>query len=116
MGWTDPSADADGYVPFAEIKRSLVHSAAALSRRIADLRADGYVEIRKASAAKGAGAAVDKRQMVVRITNSGIDKIRPVYEKWCRLCENLLRDIPSDDARALLRINESLIKRIRGDV
>ncbi len=112
MGWNDPSADADGYVTFEDLKRSLVHSAAALSRRISDLRTAGHVEIRKVSAGKGAEDTVDKRKMAVRITNSGIDKIRPLYEKHCQVCERLLRDIPSEDQLTLLRTNEALIRGI----
>lgn len=116
MDWTDPSADADGFVAFEEVKRSLVHSAATLSRRISDLRMAGYVEIRKVSTGKKADDAVDQRKMAVRITNSGIAKIRPLYEKHCRLCERLLADIPAEDQRTLWRTNEALIKRIHWDI
>jgi len=116
MGWTDPSADADGFVAFEEVKRSLVQSAAAISRRISDLLEAGLVEIRKVSAGKKADDAVDKRKMAVRITNSGIAKIRPLYEKHCRLCQRLLGDIPLEDQRALICTNEALIKKAHWDV
>ena len=113
MGWADPSAGADGYVAVEEIKRSLVHSAAAISRRISDLEKYGYVEIRKALAGKRTGEKVDKRKVAIRITDRGIAKIRPVYEKHCRVCEDMLRGISLEDRRTLLRINEALIDTVR---
>jgi hypothetical protein len=116
LGWTDPKADPDGYVPFASLKVSLVHSAAALSRHIARMTKAGYVEVQQASGGKKPASRGGRKAKAARITDLGVQKVKPVYERYCRLCGQLLQTIPADDQHTLLKVNEALMKRIRWDI
>ena len=110
MNWQDPAADADGFVPLVSIKRSLVHNPAALSRRISDLEGAGMIEIRKAEKSESAADKIDRRKIAIRITEKGVGRVKPVYEKYCTLCANLMRNIPMEHQRVLFNSNETLIQ------
>jgi hypothetical protein len=116
LGWQDPRADADGYVSFAALRVSLVHSAAALSRGMALMTNAGYVEVENAAGRTRARPGTDRKAKVARITEMGVKKIRPVYERYCRLCAHLLDGVPRDNQLALLKVNEALMRRIRWDI
>lgn len=112
LGCTDPAADAQGYVPFASVKASLVHSAAALSRRVAGLEKQGLLETRKLHELVP-GNKTDRRSLALRITPKGVERIEPVYERYAVVCERLLRDAATIDRRRLLEANESLMQKAR---
>ncbi len=113
LAWEDPVADEDGYVAFAALRRSLVHSSSSLSRRIAALLSAGLVETLKPRERARAGEKADLKVVLVRITKSGVAKISPVYERFRSASERLLRDIPIEDQVALVRINEQVMKAAR---
>ncbi|MHC1767356.1 MAG: hypothetical protein AB9869_24275 [Verrucomicrobiia bacterium] len=115
LGWSDPAADERGFVTFAALKASLVHSAAVLSRHVAALQKVGLLETRKlhelAPDAKG-----DRRSLALRITPKGVERIEPVYERYGELCERLLGDVPADVRRTMLQTNERLMEKARWGV
>ena len=114
LGWTDPSADKDGFVAFAALKRSLVHSAASLSRGIKALMRAGLVERRNVHEGLPASTRTDRKAKAARITAKGINEIQGVYERYCKLSESLMgRMRQKEDAPALLRINEELMETAR---
>jgi DNA-binding MarR family transcriptional regulator len=115
LRWNDPAADEEGFVAFAAVKASLVHSAAALSRRVAALQQAGLLEARKLHKITR-DAKTDRRSLALRITPVGVKRIEPVYRRYAELCERLLKDIPEDDQRAVLRVNEQLMEKSRWGV
>lgn len=115
LGWTDPAADRDGFVNFTALKASLVHSAAALSRRVAALEQSELLERRKMGK-PASETKVDRRSPSLRITPTGVERIKPVYERYAELCGRLLVDVPSDVRRTMLQTNERLMEKARWGV
>jgi len=106
LDWDDLDHDKDGYVPFNELERYLVHSASLLSRRIRKL-ADAkppLVEVGEADLASGQHFN-SKR---VRVTKEGIKRIAPVWEKYRSMSAKLLEDIPASDLKSHLAVNEAI--------
>src|SRR5512139_1458421 len=98
LNWGDLDHDKDGYVPFNELERYLVHSASLLSRRIRKL-ADAkppLVEVGEADLASGQHFNAKR----VRITKEGLKRIAPVWEKYCSMSAKLLDGIPASDLKA----------------
>jgi hypothetical protein len=110
LGWNDPADDEHGYVTFAALKASLVHSAAALSRRATALQKAGLLETRKVHELAPDPKA-DRRSLALRICSTGVNRIQPVYSRYAELCERLLRDMATNDRRRLLEANESLMQK-----
>jgi hypothetical protein len=106
LGWDDLDHDQDGYVPFNQLERYLVHSASLLSRRIKKLVAakPSLVEVGEADLALGQHFNAKR----VRITREGIKRIAPVWEKYCLMSAKLLEGIPASDLKAHLAVNEAI--------
>ena len=115
LGWTDPAADEHGFVTFAALKASLVHSPSALSRRVAALKKAGLLEARKVHKIVR-DADADRRSLALRITPAGVKRIEPVYERYAVLCGRLLRDVPTDVRRSIVELNETLMDKARWGV
>ncbi len=110
-GWDDPKADAEGFVTFAALKKSLVHSPELLTRRIAAL--GDLVEVRKVEKDQAKRERIDAKSKKVRIRPKGVERIEPLYSRYGSVCEKLLADFSPEDQRSLLRINEALMDKIR---
>jgi hypothetical protein len=111
LGWDDLPHDADDYVAFKELELYLVHNPSLLSRRIRKL-ADAkppLVEVGKPEA----GSGLHFNALRVRITSEGIKRIKPVWERFARMSDNLLQGIPSRLLEAHLQVNEQISARIR---
>ena len=114
LHWNDPSADVEGYVTFAALKQSLVHSQALLSRRIAALEKMGLLETKKTKEiAKESSRAIDSKSKSTRITVKGVELIKPVFNKHKEFCEELLKDMSHIDQLKLLQLNEALMNKLR---
>ena len=113
LGWDDPQADANGYVSFGALKNSLVHSSAVLTRRLDELKGAGLVEVEPLVSGTGKERSLDKRRKTARITSEGDKKAIPVWEKYLRLCENLMSSFDPAAQRQMWETNEALMKRIR---
>jgi DNA-binding MarR family transcriptional regulator len=116
LGWDDPAADHDGFVAFAELKASLIHSAASLSRRVAALGRAGLLEVRKLHEITPRAEKSDRRSLALRITPEGIKRIEPVYARHAKLCERLLSDVPVAVRQTILQTNERLMEKARWGV
>ena len=106
LDWGDLKHDKDGFVPFSELERFLVHSASLLSRRIKKL-ADAkppLVEVGDADVASGQHFNAKR----VRITKEGAKQIAPVWEKYCSMSAKLLEGIPASDLKAHLAVNAAI--------
>ena len=118
LGWPDPLADSEGFITFTDANRSLVHNYALLSRRIADLETGGLVETKQTKSLKSqakAGVITDSKNKSVRITDPGIRRILPIYERYGKLCERLLRSVRLEDQLTYIRVNESMMGELRGE-
>ena len=116
LGWDDPVAIKDGYVAFSVVKAALVHSAAALSRRVAALRAAGLLETRMLHEILPAKEKVNRKSVVLRISPEGEKIIQPVYDRYAKLCEAMLKDVSEDDRLDFLKFNERLMGKARWGV
>ncbi len=117
LGWRDfPEVDADGYIPVSRLRESVVYDAGRVSRTIRGLLDDGFIETQDSG-----GAAQGRRKYVqaVRINQKGIAFIRPVFERFVNLANNLLAGISQRDLEAHYRVNERIsqvIKKHKRDV
>lgn len=111
LGWDDLPHDAEGFVAFKELELYLVHNASLLSRRIRKLADEKppLVEVEKPEA----GSGLHFNALRVRITDEGVKRIRPVWERFARMSANLLEGIPPRLLAAHYRVNEEISARIR---
>lgn len=111
LGWDDLPHDETGFVAYKELEQYLVHNPSLLSRRIrrlADMKPP-LVEIAKPEA----GSGLHFNALRVRITGEGIKRIRAVWERFSRMCDNLLQGIPQHLLVAHQRVNQEISARIR---
>ena len=114
LGWDDPKADREGFVTFGDLKNSLVHSQALLSRRIAELHLADFVEVRKTNESPSRSAQkIDAKSKSARITPKGIRQITPIYEKYQQLCERVLHDFSHEKRVRMLTFNETIMATLR---
>lgn len=116
LNWKDPCADSDGFVSFAALKKSLVHSSAALSRRISELREAGFLETRQLHEGKTNHRRTDRKAGSARITKAGIEKIIPIYQAHRSFCESLLKALSVEEQTKLYNLNEKLLKTAKGGI
>jgi len=109
LAWGDLPHDEDGFVAFKELERFLVHNPSLLSRRLNKMLTakPPLVEIAKA------GPGQHFNALRVRIAPAGVERIRPVWERYARMSANLLQDIPQSKLAAHCWVNEEISKRIR---
>jgi len=111
LAWDDLPHDADDYVAFKALEDYLVHNPSLLSRRIRKL-ADAkppLVEVAEVEA----GSGLHFNALRVRITNAGVKRIRPVWERFFQMSANLLQGMPPRLLEAHYRVNEEISARIR---
>jgi DNA-binding MarR family transcriptional regulator len=116
LQWSTPPADTEGYVSFGDLKVSLVHTSATLTRRLDELKAAGLVEVRPAASIAGARKTMDKKRKAARITKEGERKAGPVWEKYLRLCLNLMQGFEPEDPIRMWQMNEALRKKVRWEL
>jgi DNA-binding MarR family transcriptional regulator len=103
--------DADGYIAFRDLRASLGYSAGLLSRRIAWLYQRRWAETTRAAPSVANGLHGNSQK--VRITDSGREKIGPVWRRYDKLAERLLAGISPSDLAAHYRINEFISDKLR---
>jgi hypothetical protein len=111
LNWDDLEHDKDGYVPFNELERYVVHSASLISRRIRKL-ADAkppLVEVGEADLASGQHFNAKR----ARITKEGAKRTAPVWEKYRSMSAKLLEGIPLPDLKAHLAVNEAISSEMK---
>lgn len=111
----EPNADAEGFVSFRALRKSLLNPTL-FSRRISKLNRASLLELREDKEnVKNLPKEekVDKRSKSARITQEGIRQIAPLYERYGKLCDELLQDIPGKDQKTVYQVNLSVIKKLR---
>jgi DNA-binding MarR family transcriptional regulator len=103
--------DADGFVPFRDLRAALGYSPGLLSRRIGWLCQHRWAETKRAAPSVTEGLHGNCQK--VRITELGRAKIGPVWERYDKLAQRLLAGFSSSDLAAHYRINEHISDKLR---
>jgi len=103
--------DAEGFVPFRDLRAGLGYSAGLLSRRIAWLCQHHWAETKRAATSVTGGLHGNCQR--VRITELGKGKIGPVWQSYDRLAQRLLAGISPSDLATHYRVNESISDKLR---
>jgi hypothetical protein len=115
-GWPDPKAIRGGWVPLAELKKSLVHSPELLTRRLADLGRNDLVDIASMTKEETRELGMDAKSKKARIRPAGKEKAKIVHERYCRVCLQLLNRLPPEklqDAFKAKAFNLALMAALR---
>ena len=106
--WNDLEHDSEGYVTYRVLESFLVHNPCMLSRRVRKMtnHKPPLVEVDKA------GGGQHFNALRVRITDAGIQRIVPVWERYSRMAANLLRGLDQTTLQTHLAVNQEIIKRI----
>ena len=110
LGWPEPCPSYDGYVNFTDLKSLLVHDPSLFSRRIKKLEEDGLVHIRPS---KEGDPTLHAKAQQVRIEEAGTKKVAPVWERYCRFCEELLKGFSKDELDAHHKVNKGISRILR---
>ena len=116
LGWPDPKAIKGGWVTFASLKKSLVHSPELLTRRLADLERMGMVKADDMEGEETRGLGIDAKSKKVRLQSKGAEKGKLIYDRYCGVCLQLLNRLPPEnlqDARKAKAFNEALMAALR---
>jgi hypothetical protein len=116
LGWADPKTIKGGWVTMATLKNTLLHSSELLSRRLADLKRTGLIEISSMSHNETREAGIDAKSKKVRIMLRGLERGRLIYDRYCRVCQQLLNRLPPevlDDAMRAKAFNEAIMAALR---
>jgi hypothetical protein len=111
FNWDDLAHDQDNYVAFKELEKFLVHNPSLLSRRIRKLAEVKPPLVEVASVDPRSGLHFNSQR--VRITDEGVKRIAPVWERFCRMSANLVEGIPQRRLEAHHEVNELISERIR---
>jgi DNA-binding MarR family transcriptional regulator len=103
--------DAEGFVPFRDLRAALGYSPGLLSRRIGWLCQRHWAETKRA--VPGVAGGLHGNCQKVRATETGKAKIGPVWQKYDKLAQRLLANIPQSDLAAHYRINEHISDKLR---
>jgi len=116
LQWPDPKAIEGGWVTFSALKESLVHARELLTRRLADLEKGGYVEIASVPREEAKALGIDSKSKKVRILPKGEERARVVYERYGRVCLDLINRLPSHvrgQTEIVLSFNEAIMEALR---
>ena len=117
--WVEPAANKDGFVTVRALRDSLVHSGALVSMRLKKLKAAGYLEVAKIPL-KGPAAHLRQgpasSRAWVRLRPEGERLAKLFWERYVRLGERLLADVPRAQRKAHYAVNELIRRKIAGDV
>jgi len=112
LGWPDPQAIKGGWVTFAALKKSLVHSPELLTRRLADLERMGMVNTASMDGEETRELGIDAKSRKVRLQAKGTEKGKLIYDRYGRVCLQLLNRLPPknlQDAMKVRAFNEALL-------
>ena len=88
-GWPDCPVLADGYVKFRDLKSITVHDASLFGRRIHKLQSMGFVHVRSS---REVDVKAHANAQQVRIEEKGIKEVKPIWERYARFSEHLLKE------------------------
>ena len=110
LGWRDCPVLGDGYVSFKDLKSVLVHDPSLFTRRVKELKNKGLLDMKSS---KELNPKVRGNSQHLRITNQGIAVTRPIWERYRKLSELLLKHCSAADLDAHLRVNEGISRVMR---
>jgi hypothetical protein len=116
LGWNDPKPIQGGWVTFAALKASLVHARELLTRRLSDLQQAGLVEVVAVPKEESKALGIDSKSKKARILPKGEHTAKEIYERYCRVCLELISRLPADQrgqAQSARKFNEALIEVLR---
>jgi DNA-binding MarR family transcriptional regulator len=98
--WPDVPFDKDGYVPTNDLRRVLVHDRGLFSRRIQKLMDAGLITSKEPTT-----PGRDRRYVIaVRITDSGVKIMKPIWQRYCLLAQKLFGGLSKADISAHCRV------------
>lgn len=113
LGWDDPLADDEGFVRFERLQFSLVHSQTItqilLSRRVRDLEQQRLLETKKRKEEQKYLGKSDG----MRITDSGVVLIAPVWERYKEFAKEMLENVESKDRETHIGVNDHILQKLR---
>jgi len=111
LSWDGLEQDREGYVAFRRLELNLVHNPSLLSRRIRKLAEAKTPLVEVASGDTAAGQHCNSKR--VRITQEGVRRIAPVWQRFQQMSASLVKDIPKKMLESHLAVNEAISQRIR---
>ena len=111
LGWDDLKEDKDGYVPYRQLEKFLVHNPSLLSRRIIKLAnaKPPLVVVKDGDVA--AGQHFNSKR--VCLTEHGVKAIAPVWKRYETMAEKLLQDTDAGEREIHYKVNNEISSRIR---
>ncbi len=96
---------------FKALEQYLVHNASLVSRRLSKLASakPPLVEVAEAQP----GTALHFNALRARITEEGVKRIKPVWDRFAQMSANLLEGIPQRLLEAHYQVNQQISARIR---
>jgi len=116
LGWTDPKPIKGGWVTYAALNDSLVHARELLTRRLSDLQQAGLVEVAPVPKYEAKALGIDSKSKKARILLKGEQIAKETYDRYCRVCLDLLNRLPEDlraQAQNVRQFNEAIIEALR---
>ena len=110
LAWDDCRVYGDGFVNFTDLKSNTVYDPSLFTRRIQKLKDRKLVRVRSG---READPTLHGKAQQVRIEDAGIDAIKPIWEKFTKFCNELLRDFSQDDLKVHQRVNETICDILR---
>lgn len=107
-----PQADAAGYLTRKQLQDARVHDASLLTRRLTGLEELGLLEIKKAKELPGSDPTLHGNTLLIRLTAAGRKRIKPVWQRFERLCDALAKGIPADHLAIHEEVNRRLADRL----
>lgn len=108
--------DAAGYVKVTDIRDRLAYNQVLLSRRLIALRQLGLIEwttVRDTVPLHERRHGLHGNAALVRITPQGLKRVRPIWEQFRRIAEQLIGDHPLREVEIQERVNLMISNRIR---
>jgi DNA-binding MarR family transcriptional regulator len=99
--------DGEGFISFRDLKNALEYSGALLSRRISVLCEETWAEAKRIET-----PGVHGNSQKIKITQKGREKIRPVWQRYERLADELLNGISQQDREAHYRVNRHICEKL----
>jgi DNA-binding MarR family transcriptional regulator len=99
-----------GYVNFTDLKDAVVHDPSLFSRRVKRLEKDGLVHVRPS---REGDPALHAKAQQVRIEDAGIRVVAPVWERYCKFSEELLKGFTKAELDAHYKVNKGMSRIVR---
>jgi DNA-binding MarR family transcriptional regulator len=110
LGWDDCPVRGEGYVRFKDLKSLIVHDPSLFTRRVKELKKKQLLDVK---ASKEVDPEVRGNAQHLRITDQGIAVTKPIWERYRKLSELLLKQFSAAELEVHLRVNEGINRVMR---